>query len=223
MQQLGRPVRSNGKILAGLIILAWLLASCSTAGTLLPIVSDESLERLVKDEAAKIIAVSEDKGHFSDYQIYISDFPRKDILGMSFGNRRIYISHQLAKSAAAWSPHLWLLRQTLAHEIAHETAGHARQSGSASFNRPTLGRVVSSLDIGLPGNVALRNYSMENELEADSKALEYWHKLGWNCRIWVRILQDFEKHNYAGDALHPTDLRLQQAERGCPSENAGVT
>lgn len=184
----------------------------------IPTVSDDSVELLVRNEAAQIVAVSEDKDRVSDYQIFLSDFPRKDILGMSIGNRRIYISHELAKRASRRSFHLWLLRQTLAHEIAHETAGHAKQNGSNSLNRSTLGGGVSSVDVGLPWNVRFRNYSTDKELEADSKGLGYWEKLGWDCRIWVRILQNFERQNYSGDVFHPTDKRLQQAQRVCLTE-----
>jgi predicted Zn-dependent protease len=197
------------------------LASCSIRASI-PTVDDDSVQLFVRNEAAQIVAVSEDKDHFSDYQIYLSDFPRKDVLGMSIGNRRIYISHRLAKFASSSSLHLWLLRQTLAHEIAHETAGHANNNGSTWFNRSTLGRGLTSLDVGLPGNVRFRNYSTEKELEADAKGLGYWQKLGWDCGIWVRILQSFEKQNYAGDVFHPTDRRLQQAQKACLMEKAGV-
>ena len=212
------PLIRGSRFLGALFIFYSLLTSCSSQVTI-PTVSDDPLELLVRNEAAQIVAVSEDKQRFSEYQIFLSDFPRKDILGMSFGNHRIYISHELAMLASRRSSHLWLLRQTLAHEIAHETAGHAKQNGSAAFTRGTLGRVINSLDLGLPGNVSFRNYSLENELEADSKGLGYWEKLGWDCHIWVRILQDFEKYKYAGDVLHPTEVRLQQAQRGCPSED----
>jgi predicted Zn-dependent protease len=197
------------------------LTSCSMQVGI-PTVADDSVELLVRNEAAQIVAASDDKYGVSHYQIFLSDFPRKDILGMSFGNRRIYISHELAKRASKRASYLWLLRQTLAHEIAHETAGHAKQTGS---NIPavntTLRDGVSNVDVGLPWNVRFRNYSMDKELEAIG--LEYWKKLGWDCRIWVQILQGFESQNYSGDVFHPTDKRLQQAQRLClTKENAGV-
>ncbi len=197
-----------------------LLTSCSTQVSI-PTVSDDPVALLVRKEAAQIIAVSEDKDRASDYQIFLADFPRKDILGMSVGNHRIYIRYELAKLAAWSSSYLWLLRQTLAHEIAHETAGHAKQSGNPSLNRAALTRVISSADVGLPWNVRFRNYSTDKELEADLKGLEYWQKLGWDCRVWVNILQNFEKQNYVGDVFHPTDQRLQQARSACRTdENA---
>src|SRR6266498_4860002 len=217
------PRSTRGSLpLCGLIIFCLLLTSCSTQFDI-PTVSDDSVERLVRDEAAQIIAVSEDKDRVADYQIYLSDFPRKDILGMSIGNRRIYISHRLAKFASTSSLHLWLLRQTLANEIAHETAGHATDDGSTWFNRSMAGRGVSSADVGLPWNVRLRNYSTDKELEADAKGLGYWKMLGWDCGIWVRILQSFEKQNYVGDDFHPTDQRLRQAQKVCSSgQKSGV-
>lgn len=208
-------------VLSCLMILLSFLTSCSTQLNI-PAVSDGPAELLVRQEAAKIVAVSEDKDRFSDYQIFLSEFPRKDILGMSVGNRRIYISHELATLAPRSSFHLWLLRQTLAHEIAHETAGHAKQNGSTAFNRGTFGRGVSSVDIGLPWTVKLRNYSMDKELEADAKGLRYWEKLGWDCRIWVGILRNFEKQNYAGDVFHPTEKRLQQARSICLTEENSI-
>jgi predicted Zn-dependent protease len=110
------------------------------------------------------------------------------------------------------------LRQTLAHEIAHETAGHANRTGATAFNRAAPADGISSLDVGLPENVKFHNYSMDKELEADSIGLQYWKKLGWDCRIWVRILQGFEKQNYTGDFFHPTDKRLRQARTACLAE-----
>lgn len=214
--QLSRLWRSS-RTLCGLAIFGLFLNSCSMRANI-PTVSDDAVEKLVRDEAARIIAVSEDKDRISDYQIFLSDFPREDILGMSIGKRRIYISHKLAKLASKRMGHLWLLRQTLAHEVAHETAGHATQSGFTWFNRSTAGPGVSSVDVGLPQNVRLRNYPLDKELEADSKGLRYWQRLGWDCHIWVRILEGFEKQNYAGDVYHPTDKRLQQARGICLSE-----
>src|SRR5437867_5445090 len=90
------PGSTRGSLpLYRLIIFYLLLTSCSTQFDI-PTISDDSVERLVRDEAARIIAVSEDKDRVADYQIFLSDFPRKDILGMSIGNRRIYINHKLA-------------------------------------------------------------------------------------------------------------------------------
>ena len=212
------PRSTRGSLpFCGLIIFCLLLTSCSTQIDI-PTISDDSVERLVRDEVVRIIAVSEDKDRVADYRIFLSDFPRKDILGMSIGNRRIYINHKLARLALKYSWYRWLLRQTLAHEIAHETAGHAKQNGTTSLNRGTFGRGMSATDVGLPRNVKLHNYSTEKELEADAKGLAYWNKLDWDCHTWVRILKNFQELNYTGDVFHPTDRRLQQAQRLCPSK-----
>jgi predicted Zn-dependent protease len=176
---------------------------------------DDRVERLLRNEAGRIVAVSEDSESFSAYQFLLSEFPRKDILGMSVGNRRVYINYELASLALTNSSYRWLLRQTLAHEISHETAGHAKQPGAAPLNRGTFRVGASGRDVGLPWNVTFYNYSTEKELEADLKGLGYWNKLGWDCHIWVRILEKFQKQNYTGDIFHPTDRRLQQAQGVC--------
>jgi len=181
----------------------------------IPSVADDRVEDMLRREAVRIMTVSEDRENSSKYQFLLSEFPRKDILGISVGNRRIYISYNLASLALTDSSHLWLLRQTVAHEIAHETAGHAKQEGVMGFNRGTFAVGVSASDVGLPSYVRFYNYSTENELEADLKGLGYWNQLGWDCQIWVRILEDFQKQGYRGDIFHPTDRRLQQAQNVC--------
>ena len=188
----------------------------------LPTVVDDRVEGLVRSEAARIVAVSEDRENFSKYEFLLSDFPRKDLLGMSVGNRRIYISYKLASSALTDSGYQWLLRQTLAHEIAHETAGHAKQDHAVLLTHRTITAGASGQDVGLPWYVRFYNYSMDKELEADLKGLGYWNKLGWDCQIWVRILQAFHEHNYTGDRFHPTDLRLRQAQSVCEFQPGGM-
>jgi len=91
------------------LILSLLAAACS-AQMNLPTVSDDPVERFVRSEAAKIIAVSEDEARESEYRIFLSEFPRKDVLGMSVGDRRIYIRYELAKLASTRFSYLWLLR-----------------------------------------------------------------------------------------------------------------
>jgi hypothetical protein len=180
-------------------------------------VNDAAIERLVRGEAAGIVAVTKDENEFSQYQFLLSDFPRKDILGLSVGQRRIYISYELARLAWRSSRFRWLLRQTLAHEIAHEIAGHANQR-EVHFNSAMAGRGVTSRDIGLPSRQQFRHYAPAKEQQADLEGMKYWRKLDWDCRIWVRILEDFKKQNYSGDVFHPTDERLKQASRVCHDE-----
>jgi predicted Zn-dependent protease len=204
--------------LIAVFLCALFLLSCSLQ-TQLPTVSDEPVERLIENEAAQIVAVTDDKNNFSEYQFFLADFPRRDILGLSIGDRRIYISHKLGQVALQNPRQRWLLRQTLAHEIAHELAGHAKQTGMTSFNRSASSRAVTGADLGLPGHIEFHSYSVENELEADLEGMRYWSKLHWDCRIWVRILEGFRQQNYIGDALHPTDERLKQAVTACLPES----
>jgi predicted Zn-dependent protease len=191
-----------------------LLLSCSIQPAI-PSVPDSRIEDMVRSDAALIVSVTEDADNFSQYQFLLSNFPRQDLLGMSVGNRRIYISYNLASLALNNSKYRWLLRQTIAHEIAHETAQHAQREQMMWFRHGTLTLGASGTDVGLPWYVRLYNYSAEKELEADLKGLGYWSKVGWDCRIWVDILENFQKQNYTGDMYHPTDKRLQQARRAC--------
>lgn len=199
-----------------LALCCFLLLSCSIAPKL-PVVNDDSIGLLVREEASRIVAVTPDANHFELYQFLLSDFPRRDILGLSFGNRRIYISYALAKLAATRPGYVWLLRQTLAHEIAHEILGHAQQNKQLTLNSSVPSQTMMGSDIGLPWMSRYRNYAPAIELQADLEGIKYWAKLNWNCRIWVKILEGFEKQNYAGDLSHPTGERLKQASEACPA------
>ena len=197
-----------------------LLLSCSIQPQI-PSIADHQLESMLRSEAAYMLTASAERENRSSYRFFLSDFPRRDILGMSVGEGRIYISHKLAALALTDPNHRWLLRQTMAHEIGHEAAGHAKQTNAVWFNR-TLTAGASARDIGLPWYVRWVNYSAEKELEADRIGLEYWIKLGWDCARWVGILEDFQRQNYTGDVFHPTDGRLRQARSLCEAEGRAV-
>jgi predicted Zn-dependent protease len=190
------------------------LVSCSIQ-LKIPDVVDNRVKELVRSEAAQVVTVSDDRENFSKYQFFLSDFPREDLLGMSVGNRKIYISYKLAARALTQTGYLWLLRQTIAHEIAHETADHANQKVLSWFTGGNFFFGASGQNVGLPWYVRLYNYPTEKELEADRVGLEYWKRLDWDCWIWVRILENFQKQQYWGDIYHPTDRRLQQALDVC--------
>lgn len=197
------------------LVLFLLSSSCSSVR--IPTVSDYSLERQVADEIAPIINVTKDRDHSAEYRIQLADFPRKDILGMSVGNRHIYISYNLARAASQNEGSRWLLRQILAHEVAHELSGHGKERNTAAaYDRAPQG-VITASDLGLPSGVRFQNYSMDKELEADRVGMEYWKNLNWDCRIWVDILRRFQSKNYSGDANHPTEERLRQAVSACPA------
>jgi hypothetical protein len=197
------------------LALILFLPACSLVPSI-SVVKDEPIERLLKNEAERILAVTEDATNTAKYQISLSDFPRADILGMSIGQRRIYISYKLGQRALHSRRYLWLLRQTLAHEIAHEIARHADYR-QVNFNRSSDENGMTSRDVGLPWYVIFQPYSLEKELQADFDAMQYWKSLEWDCSIWVRILEDFQRQNYSGDKNHPTHTRLHQASAACRS------
>lgn len=190
--------------------------SCSLRPQI-PAINDDRLSQFVRAEASQIVAVTEDAQHFDRYQILLADFPRRDILGLSLGKRRIYVSYMLAKLAARDEAYVWLLRQTLAHEIAHEMLGHAAQAKRVTLNSSKPVQPITGGDIGLPWTSRYRNYSPQIELQADLEGMKYWAKLNWDCHIWVRILKSFQRQQYAGDPSHPTDERLKQSVAACPA------
>ena len=208
-------LRSAGVVRTWGLALILLLTACSLAPSI-SVVRDESIERLLRDEAETILSVTRDATNTARYQISLSDFPRADILGMSIGQRRIYISYKLGRRALYSRRHLWLLRQTLAHEIAHEIGRHA-EFRQINFNRSSDQYGMTSRDVGLPWYVIFQPYSLEKELQADLDGMHYWKSLEWDCAIWVRILRDFEHQNYSGDSSHPTHMRLKQASDTCQS------
>ena len=206
-------LRPAGVVRVWGLVLILFLPSCSLVPRI-SVVKDEPIDRLLRDEAERILAVTADAANATQYQISLSDFPRADILGMSIGQRRIYISYKLGRRAIYSRRHLWLLRQTLAHEIAHEIARHADYR-QINFNRSSNESGMTSRDVGLPWYVIFQPYSLEKELQADLDGMQYWKSLKWDCTIWVRILEEFESQNYSGDKSHPTHTRLKQASAAC--------
>jgi hypothetical protein len=209
-------LRSAGVVRVWSLALTLILPSCSLVPSI-SVVKDEPIERMIRDEAERILSVTADATNTSQYIISLSDFPRADILGMSIGQRRIYISYKLGRRALYSRRHLWLLRQTLAHEIAHEIERHADYR-QINFNRSSNEYSMTSRDVGLPWYVIFQPYSLEKELQADLDGIQYWKSLQWDCSIWVRILEDFERQNYPGDKNHPTHTRLKQAAAACRSK-----
>lgn len=202
------------------LLMGAFLSSCVPIALRIPAVNDERLEALVNREALAIVRVSENAHRASLYDIRLADFPRRDVLGLSVGGHRIFVSYELAQLAARSDHHHWLLRQTLAHEIAHDVLG----GDTGQSPRPRAGQAnrVVARDLGLSGLVSFRPFSSSAELKADRKGLEYWRRLGWDCRQWVRIFRRFVRQGYHGDADHPTAERLHQALRLCPEGQTPV-
>jgi len=196
------------------------LSSCSSMLAGFPTVIDEKLERYVSDIGLEIVAVSEHRDHSGDYQFRLADFARPDILGLSIGKQRIFISYELSRLAYQNSKYRWLLRHTLAHEIAHDVlGGDPAIATGAESHRLGLANRITGRDLGLSPRLTFRPYSRSAELAADRKGMEYWQKLGWDCGQWVRLFVDFTKQGYQGDVDHPTKDRLDQALEICSEQS----
>src|SRR4051794_8572676 len=126
----------NVTLWCGLTLVSGVMMACSLTPNI-PVVIDERSENLVHQDVVKILSVADPRGDISRYRFALSAFPRSDLLGLSLGRGRIYISYQLTQLALRSPYHRWMLRQTLAHEIAHELAGHADPSGALA-NRPSV-------------------------------------------------------------------------------------
>lgn len=191
-------------------------SSCSSFFLSVPTVVDDPVERYVTAMGLEIVAVSERRNQAGNFRFRLADFARRDILGLSVGEQRIYISYELARLAYANSGYRWLLRHTLAHEIAHDVLGGniAAPPGSVDEHAGLANRISGS-DLGLSSRVKFRMYSRWAELAADHRGMEYWEKLGWDCNHWVGLFADFVARGYTGDVDHPTQERLDQATRIC--------
>jgi hypothetical protein len=204
-------------------IVLFLLSLCSCASLtapFLPTITDERLEAFITEEAKQILRVSGNAHKATLYKFYLAKFPRKDILGLSFGEHRIIISYELTRLAREKTGHLWLFRHTLAHEIAHDALEHGKNPEVASLNAVRQSRArITGGDLGLPLFISFRNYSMAVELAADQTGMEYWKKIGWDCGIWIKLFRGFFDQGYIGDPDHPTKERLSQAIRICDSES----
>lgn len=202
--------------------LVLFLNSCSSILIGIPTVADEKLESYVTRIGREIVAVSEHRDRWANYQFKLADFARRDILGLSIGNQRIFISYELSRLAYENRNYQWLLRHTLAHEIAHDVLGkdlgeQNHGSGLGLANR------ITSQDLGLSGRVKFRPYSRTAELAADRRGMEYWRKLGWHCGHWVQLFINFAAQGYTGDQDHPTEERLEQATKICSDQSVAST
>jgi predicted Zn-dependent protease len=197
------------------------LSSCASLSLRIPEVTDETLESFMNREAVEILKVSDNYNKIPLYQFRLANFPRKDVLGLSIGKHRIFISYELARLAYRNEHHRWLFRHTLAHEIAHDELG-ADLGNHEPISQHNVGVAnrINARDLGLSGMVSFRPYSIFMELQADRKGMEYWQKLGWDCRNWVRLFRNFIRQGYHGDVDHPTVERLNQALQLCPLATA---
>ncbi len=141
------------------------------------------------------------------------------------------------------------LAAVLGHEIGHITAKHmARQQHQSTLS--TLGGLAAMILTGQPalgqlamvaGDVAIKGYSRDMELEADRLGAEYLARTGYDPEAMIRVirtLKDQERfevlsakqegrapHIYHGlFATHPdSDTRLQQAVAAAHSVSGHAT
>ena len=203
-----------------LVVLISFCTSCAPLMARIPTVSDEKVSEFVRATGLEIVAVSEQRDHWAGYKFYLAGFARRDILGLSTGNHQIYISYELARRASRDESYQWLLRQTLAHEIAHDVLGRTDAGPEKSEDHNGLANRITGSDLGLSGWFSFRLYPRSAELAADRKAMEYWSKLGWDCSRWVALFADFLAQGYQGDVDHPTKERLEQAQEICAAPAA---
>jgi len=208
-----------GRRFLTVVVIASLYSSCAPLVARVPTVADENVARFVRATGLEIVAVSEQRDHRAEYQFYLADFARRDILGLSTGHHQIYINYELARRAYRDGNYQWLLRQTLAHEIAHDVLGRVTGPENGDDHSGLANRITGR-DLGLAGWIRFRLYPRSAELAADRKALEYWRELGWDCSHWVALFADFLARGYQGDVDHPTKERLEQAREICAAPAA---
>jgi hypothetical protein len=160
--------------LAGLLVFL-ALAGCAS---LLPsgperwglVVSDPEVEARATALMQTILAVTPHAYLADRYQVRLARLRERGWGGLSGGGGVIYLDHDVARAGTAVPPrgHETLLAMVLAHEIAHEIAGHA-----------AVARMRTRVHAWTPAHQA------RHELEADALAIGYWQALGWPCSLWV--------------------------------------
>ena len=166
------------------------------------LVEDAAVETYAASLMQTILAVTP-HAHLADrYYVHLARLASwRGLAGAAAGGGIIYLDYGLARaafdhprSAAATN-----FAMVLAHEIAHEVAGHQARATFAARYAPSWND-----DAG----------RQARELEADRLAISYWRALGWECGVWVRR---FEADLRAGRSSvhHPSDQRLGQARALC--------
>ena len=207
------------------------LSACATANRDIPTVEDQKVRFFVEDEGWRIVKITEKATDYQHYRFYLARFQRPGVVGLSAGNGEIYINYDLAQRAMTDTGYLWVLRKTLAHEVGHDVAGHVPNTqvmagiftmgggvGQILSSAPgVVGLVGSAVSIAssLVGYASVELYTRANELEADRKGIEYFKRLGWDCRAWVLIFESMLAEGQTGDFHHPTEERLNQAKELC--------
>ena len=216
------------------------LSSCAFLGLPVDIarITDEEVEQFVRAEARTILSVTENADKADLYKFYLASLRSGEASGLtstgqSVGDHQIYIDDEWARRALVDGGNPHALRMTLAREIAHDIGADAPnqraitrafllgrligQGVSLVPGPPGLaGRITSSV-LGFIGYATADIYKRSADLEADRKAIEYWKRLGWDCRVWIHMSYGDLDSNETNDLHHPAEEHLEQAMELCPS------
>ena len=225
-----------------LLFAALFLSSCTALGLPVKItrVTDEEVEHFVRAEGRKILSVTENADKADLYEFYLASLRNGEVsgftaTGQSVGDHQIYVDDEWARQAFREGAYPYALRITLAREIAHDIVGNALNQQAMAraflFGRAVgqgvsfvpgpaglAGRITSGV-FGLMSYAAAEIYRRSADLEADRKAMEYWKRLGWDCRVWVHLFHFYSDLESSESQVlyHPTEERLEQAMGLCPS------
>jgi len=154
------------------------------------VIDNTKVRAFVTTEGRKILAVTKNRDKANEYRFYLADFGDLGWAGAASGNHVIYIRYKEARNAHLNRNRQWdllALRKILAHEIAHDILRHSKYGHTSSAK----------------------------ELGADRLGIILWKRLGWDCSFWVQGYEVKQKRGITSK-LHPTDLRLLQAQNLCP-------
>jgi len=203
-----------------LLVALILLSGATTGRSNIRAIKSPRLQAFVNLEAQRMLAVTPNAGLTNSYRFYLGHGKGKGWAGLSFGNHVIYLDYSVVKAGFMGTRGLKSFRIVLAHEIGHDVAGH-RANNAAIANIANAAWVFGQ-DVGnvarLIGQVANELYSRSAELEADRLGIEYWKRLGWDCKEWVYSLERGLEAGI-GDFHHPPEVRLRQAADLCLPPN----
>lgn len=227
----GTKNQAQSALRTSITTFSLVLVGCASTLPNIPTVRDQRAQELVERMGQQTLAVSENAAKSHLYKFHLASLSPKAIAGMSAGNHVIYIDHDLAAKALYLEGYKLSLQKVIAHEIGHDVSNHVanRRAIANSFSAgQTAGQIISFVPgpIGWVGagaswllfgvgQTTLNLYSRSQELEADRKGIEYWKRLGLDCRLWVQHYQRLADRGEKGDFSHPTDGLLDQAKASC--------
>jgi len=200
---------------------------------------DDKVQAFVNNEAMTILSVSRNADRKDFYKFLLGNFENSyEVYGPEFfglkysrsvGHHVIYINYDLARTALTNALKKTRLRIELAHQIAHDNAGHniIEQLRKIYVNKYVMGTLVSAGFIGL-GVITIPFQAINDaygsnllhewrnmETEADRLGIEYWKLIGWECMPWVRLHEEpIENWLSKGNEYIPPDLERKLREIG---------